>query len=174
MWTYIKLCDLCDSFIIYILLSTWQYVHMALAVNRPDVRRCMAWMQSADWIPWVWISWRFPRTATARAYPASNIHLINNTTFTLTNMWWERIGFVSNMITFVTRLINITKILHTVLDFLCITDLCHRFSWMMPNHTSYIILWGGGVTWHHPSGPVISIYRQNILCFCYLEFPSRF
>ncbi len=32
----IKLLDLCESLIVYILLSTCQWVHLALALNRPD------------------------------------------------------------------------------------------------------------------------------------------
>ncbi len=35
----INVVDLCESLIVYILLGTCQWVHMALAVNRPDVRR---------------------------------------------------------------------------------------------------------------------------------------
>ncbi len=44
----IKLRDLCETSIVYILLSTFQLVHMVLTVNIPDVRRCIAWMESAD------------------------------------------------------------------------------------------------------------------------------
>ncbi len=33
----IKLLDLCESMIVYILLSTCQWVHMTFAVNRPDI-----------------------------------------------------------------------------------------------------------------------------------------
>ncbi len=49
----IKLWDLCETLILYSLLSTFQLVDMTLTVNRCDVRRCMVWMESADWIPWV-------------------------------------------------------------------------------------------------------------------------
>ncbi len=44
----IKLRDLCKTLIVYILLSTFQLVHMVLNVNKPDVRRCIAWIESAD------------------------------------------------------------------------------------------------------------------------------
>ncbi len=40
----IKLLDLCEILIIYILLSTFQSVHMVLTVNKPDVRRFIAWI----------------------------------------------------------------------------------------------------------------------------------
>ncbi len=48
----IKLWDLCETLIVYILLSTFQLVHMVFTVNKPDVRRFIAIMESADWIPW--------------------------------------------------------------------------------------------------------------------------
>ncbi len=35
----IKLWALCETLIVYILLSTFQLVHMVLSVNKPDVRR---------------------------------------------------------------------------------------------------------------------------------------
>ncbi len=35
----IKLRDLCKTLIVYILLSTFQLVHMVLTINKPDVRR---------------------------------------------------------------------------------------------------------------------------------------
>ncbi len=35
----IKLQDLCEILIVYILLRTFQLVHMVLTVNKPDVRR---------------------------------------------------------------------------------------------------------------------------------------
>ncbi len=44
----IKLRDLCETLIVYILLSTFQLVHMVLTVNKPDVRRFIAWIESAD------------------------------------------------------------------------------------------------------------------------------
>ncbi len=47
----IKLWDLYESLIVYILLNKFQWVHMALAVNRPDVRRFIAWIEPADWNP---------------------------------------------------------------------------------------------------------------------------
>ncbi len=37
----IKLRDLCETLIVYILLSTFQLVDMVLTVNKPDVRRLM-------------------------------------------------------------------------------------------------------------------------------------
>ncbi len=37
--------------IVYILLSTFQSVHMVLTVNKPNVRRFIAWIESADWNP---------------------------------------------------------------------------------------------------------------------------
>ncbi len=42
----IKLRDLCETLIVYILLSTFQLVHMVLTVNKADVR--IAWIESAD------------------------------------------------------------------------------------------------------------------------------
>ncbi len=42
----IKLWDLCESLIVYILFSTCQWVHVALAVNSPDVRRFITWRAS--------------------------------------------------------------------------------------------------------------------------------
>ncbi len=59
-WTYylktkgnvnIKLRDLCETLIVYILLSTFQLVHMVLTVNKPDMWRFIAWIESADWNP---------------------------------------------------------------------------------------------------------------------------
>ncbi len=44
----IKLRDLCETLIVYILLSTFQLVHMVLTVNKPDVRRFITWIESAD------------------------------------------------------------------------------------------------------------------------------
>ncbi len=44
----IKLRDLCEIFIVYILFSTFQLVHMLLTVNKPDVRIFIAWIESAD------------------------------------------------------------------------------------------------------------------------------
>ncbi len=44
----IKMRDLCETLIVYILLSTFQLVHMVLTVNKPDVRRFIAWIGSAD------------------------------------------------------------------------------------------------------------------------------
>ncbi len=44
----IKLRDLCETLIVYILLSTFQLVHMVLTVKKPDVRRFIAWIESAD------------------------------------------------------------------------------------------------------------------------------
>ncbi len=44
----IKLRDLCETLIVYILLSTFQFVHMVLTVNKPDIRRFIAWIVSAD------------------------------------------------------------------------------------------------------------------------------
>ncbi len=52
----IKLWDLCEILIVYNLLSTFQSVHMVLTVNKPDVRRFIAWIESADWNPWYYIS----------------------------------------------------------------------------------------------------------------------
>ncbi len=48
----IKFWDLCEILIVYILLSTFQSVHMVLIVNTLDVRRLIAWIESADWNPW--------------------------------------------------------------------------------------------------------------------------
>ncbi len=48
----IKMQDLCETLIVYILLSTFQLVHMVLTVNKPDIRRFIAWIESADWNPW--------------------------------------------------------------------------------------------------------------------------
>ncbi len=47
----IKLPDLCETLIVYILLSTFQLIHMVLTVNKADVRRFIAWIESADWNP---------------------------------------------------------------------------------------------------------------------------
>ncbi len=44
----IKLQDLCETLIVYILLSTFQLVHMVLTVNKHDLRRFIAWIVSAD------------------------------------------------------------------------------------------------------------------------------
>ncbi len=52
----IKLWDLCEILIVYILLSTFQSVHMVVTVNKPDVRRFIAWIESADWNPWTSLS----------------------------------------------------------------------------------------------------------------------
>ncbi len=49
-----KLWDLCESLIVYILLRTFQWIHMALAVKRPNARRFIAWIKPADWKPWQW------------------------------------------------------------------------------------------------------------------------
>ncbi len=49
----VKLWDLCEILIVYILLSTFQSVHMILNVNKPGVRRLIAWIESADWNPCV-------------------------------------------------------------------------------------------------------------------------
>ncbi len=43
----------CESLIVYILLSTFQIVHMVLTVNKPNVRRFIAW------IAWI-VSWLKP------------------------------------------------------------------------------------------------------------------
>ncbi len=48
----IKLRDLCETLIVYILLITFQLVQMVLTVNKPHVRRFIAWIESADWTPW--------------------------------------------------------------------------------------------------------------------------
>ncbi len=54
----IKLWDLCEILVVYILLSTFESVHMLLTVNKPDVRRFIAWIESADWNPCYWsIQW---------------------------------------------------------------------------------------------------------------------
>ncbi len=45
----IKLWALCESLIVYILISIFQGVHMALSVNIPDVRRFIS-VEPADWI----------------------------------------------------------------------------------------------------------------------------
>ncbi len=45
----IKLWDLCETLIVYILLSTFQW---ALTVNWPDVRRYIASIDPAYSIPW--------------------------------------------------------------------------------------------------------------------------
>ncbi len=42
----IKLWDLCEILIVYILLSTFRSVHMVLTVNKPNVRRFIAWIVS--------------------------------------------------------------------------------------------------------------------------------
>ncbi len=39
--------DLCETLIVYIFLSTFQLIHMVLNVNKPDVRKCIAWIESA-------------------------------------------------------------------------------------------------------------------------------
>ncbi len=44
----IKLPDLCETLVVYILLSTFQLIHMGLTVNKPDVRRFIEWIESAD------------------------------------------------------------------------------------------------------------------------------
>ncbi len=44
----IKLQDLCETLIVYILLSTFYLVHMVLTVNKADVRRFIAWIELAD------------------------------------------------------------------------------------------------------------------------------
>ncbi len=44
----IKLRDLCETLIVYILLSTLQLAHMVLTVHKPDVRRFITWIGSAD------------------------------------------------------------------------------------------------------------------------------
>ncbi len=44
----IKLRNLCETLIVYILLSTFLLVHMVLTVNKPDVRRFNSWIESAD------------------------------------------------------------------------------------------------------------------------------
>ncbi len=49
----IKLWDLYETLIVYILLSSLQYVSMTLTVNRLDVRIFITWIESADWIPWL-------------------------------------------------------------------------------------------------------------------------
>ncbi len=48
----INLQDLCETLIVYILLSTFQLVNMVLTVNKSYVRRFLAWIESADWKPW--------------------------------------------------------------------------------------------------------------------------
>ncbi len=48
----IKLRDLCEILIVYILLSRFQLVHMVLTVNKPDVRRFITWIEPADWNLW--------------------------------------------------------------------------------------------------------------------------
>ncbi len=47
----IKLWDLCEILVVYILLSSFESVHMVLTVNKPDVRRFIAWIEWADWNP---------------------------------------------------------------------------------------------------------------------------
>ncbi len=47
----IKFRDLCKTLIVCILFSTFQLVHMVLTVNKPDVRRFIAWIESADCNP---------------------------------------------------------------------------------------------------------------------------
>ncbi len=47
----ITLWDLCETLIVYILLGTFQSVHMVLTVNKPDVRGFISWIVSADWNP---------------------------------------------------------------------------------------------------------------------------
>ncbi len=44
----IKLRDLCETLIVYILLSSFQLVHMVLTVNKHDVRRFIIWIESND------------------------------------------------------------------------------------------------------------------------------
>ncbi len=56
----IKLWELWETLIVYILLSTFQLVHMVLTVNKPHVRRFIAWIESADWnLDWssLWLLW---------------------------------------------------------------------------------------------------------------------
>ncbi len=51
----IKLWDLPEILIVYILFSTFQSVYMVLTVNKSDVRRFIAWIESADWNAWyIW------------------------------------------------------------------------------------------------------------------------
>ncbi len=50
----IKLRDLGEILIVFILLSTFQLVYMVLTVNKPDLRRIIASIESADWNRWVW------------------------------------------------------------------------------------------------------------------------
>ncbi len=47
----INLWDLHEILVVYILLSTFESVHMVLTVNKPNVRRFIAWIESADWNP---------------------------------------------------------------------------------------------------------------------------
>ncbi len=44
----ITLQDFNETLIVLILLSTFQLVHIVLTVNKPDVRRFIAWIDSAD------------------------------------------------------------------------------------------------------------------------------
>ncbi len=53
----IKLWDLCESLIVYILLSTFQWIHMALAVNIPDVRGFIAWIEVSWLKPLTMLTW---------------------------------------------------------------------------------------------------------------------
>ncbi len=45
----IKLRDLCETLIVYLLLSTFQLDHMVLTVNKPDVRRIIPLIETAIW-----------------------------------------------------------------------------------------------------------------------------
>ncbi len=46
----------CKTWIIYILLSTFQLVHMVLTVNKADVRKFITWIEWADWKLWFWLT----------------------------------------------------------------------------------------------------------------------
>ncbi len=48
----INLLDLCETLIIYILLSIFQLVHMVLTIKKHDVRRFITSIESAHWNPW--------------------------------------------------------------------------------------------------------------------------
>ncbi len=49
----IKLLNLCESLIVYILLSTSHWVHMALAINRPDISSWCNKIYHLNRVSWV-------------------------------------------------------------------------------------------------------------------------
>ncbi len=92
----IKLGDLCKTLIVYILLSTFQYVHMALPVNRSDVRRFIAWIESADWIPCVDVCTPLSALLYNLAYPYQGLgHWMYNIAYTYQGVghWMHNLAY---------------------------------------------------------------------------------